>query len=392
LADATKGEETMNINKWLWLIILVNLLALTSLPSKAMTEQQKKMRDQLNQLDQLDHLEFTEQMDKAKACIRAHNFACAEKKIAEAAKSAGNSQDKNSLRLAQQNLAAERHGAAIEERQRAEEERQREREERRLAEAERQMEYEQQEAQRQAESASEPSTASQIAQFGALFNQAYSDNLAATREANAEAYRISQQRQASYDADNARRQERFAQQKAQLAADRDRVNSEREERNRLAAANIRAQENERTRQQEQARLQERTRQEEQARKQEQTRKKAEAEAVKLAEQQAQKQASAQYLKSVAAGTRLVATKCPDGEGKYYATGSRPRIKPEVVGCVDVTFRAYCAGSVQYSEGIAHNFIGMAGCFGDTYEISPKPACKVDQVRIEVVEARGGCGG
>ena len=139
-------------------------------------------------------------------------------------------------------------------------------------------------------------------------------------------------------------------------------------------------------------MQERTRQEEQARKQEQTHKKADAEAAKLAEQQAQKQASVQYLKSVAAGTRLVATKCPDGEGKYYATGSRPRIKPEVVGCIDVTFRAYCAGSVQYSEGIAHNFIGMAGCFGDTYEISPKPACKVDQVRIEVVEARGGCGG
>jgi hypothetical protein len=36
--------------------------------------------------------------------------------------------------------------------------------------------------------------------------------------------------------------------------------------------------------------------------------------------------------------------------------------------------------------LAHNFIGMAGCFGDTYEITPTPGCKVDQVRIEVVEA------
>ena len=107
---------------------------------------------------------------------------------------------------------------------------------------------------------------------------------------------------------------------------------------------------------------------------------------KLAEQQAEKLERAQYLQSIKTGTRLVATMCPGGEGKYYATGTRPRIKPEVVSCVDVRFRAYCPGSVQYSEGLAHIFVGMAGCFGDTYEITPTPGCKVDQVRVEVVEA------
>jgi len=110
-------------------------------------------------------------------------------------------------------------------------------------------------------------------------------------------------------------------------------------------------------------------------------------AVKEREAQAEKQARSQYLQSIAAGTRLVATKCPDGEGKYYATGTRPRPKPEVVSCVDVRFRAYCPGSRQYSDGTAHTFVGMSGCFGDTYEITPTPPCKVDQVRIEVVEAR-----
>jgi len=45
------------------------------------------------------------------------------------------------------------------------------------------------------------------------------------------------------------------------------------------------------------------------------------------------------------------------------------------------------GSVKFSEGTAQNFIGMVGCFGDTYDINPKPGCKVEQVRIEVVEAR-----
>lgn len=101
--------------------------------------------------------------------------------------------------------------------------------------------------------------------------------------------------------------------------------------------------------------------------------------------------SEKYLKKVAKGTRLIAVKCPDGEGKYYATGKRPDIKPEVVSCVDVYFRAYCRGSTQYSEGIARNFIGMSGCFGDTYDINPKPACKVEDVKIDVLEARGGCG-
>lgn len=111
------------------------------------------------------------------------------------------------------------------------------------------------------------------------------------------------------------------------------------------------------------------------------------EASKLAEQLAAQQAKEQYLRNVAAGTRLVATKCPDGEGKYYATGSRPRIRPEVVSCVDVRFRASCPGGREYSDVTAHNFIGMSGCFGDTYEISPKLSCKVDQVHISVLEAK-----
>lgn len=116
-------------------------------------------------------------------------------------------------------------------------------------------------------------------------------------------------------------------------------------------------------------------------------KRQQAEATKLAEQHAAKQASEQYLRNVAAGTRLVATKCPDGEGKYYATGSRPNIRPEVVSCVDVKFRASCPGGREYSDVTAHNFIGMSGCFGDTYEISPKLSCKVDQVHISVLEAQ-----
>jgi hypothetical protein len=39
--------------------------------------------------------------------------------------------------------------------------------------------------------------------------------------------------------------------------------------------------------------------------------------------------------------------------------------------------------------VAHNFIGGGGCFsGDPYVIEPKPNCKLEEVRVEVVEARG----
>jgi hypothetical protein len=145
---------------------------------------------------------------------------------------------------------------------------------------------------------------------------------------------------------------------------------------------------ERDRQQEQARQKERAQQQEQVRQQEQARKKAEAEAAKLAEERALQQSKSQYLRAVAAGSRFQATYCTGGEGKYYALGNRPRISPEVVGCVDVTLRVYCAGSGQSTTMVAHNFIGGGGCFsGDPYEIDPKPNCKLEEVRIEVVEAR-----
>ncbi|NTV51024.1 MAG: hypothetical protein HGB32_07940 [Geobacteraceae bacterium] len=101
----------MNIHKGVWLTIVLSLMTVTFLPegvTAELTDQQKKMINQLDQLDQLDHLEFMAQTDRANACIRARDYACAEKKIAKAAKYAINSKDKAALRLTKQNLAAER--------------------------------------------------------------------------------------------------------------------------------------------------------------------------------------------------------------------------------------------------------------------------------------------
>jgi hypothetical protein len=74
----------------------------------ALTAQQQEMLDQIEQMDQLDHLEFDAQDSKANVCIQARDFACAEQRIAKAAKFVNNREDKKVLALTRQSLAMER--------------------------------------------------------------------------------------------------------------------------------------------------------------------------------------------------------------------------------------------------------------------------------------------
>ncbi|MFZ4530060.1 MAG: hypothetical protein ACOYNW_16285, partial [Undibacterium curvum] len=95
-----------------------------------------------------------------------------------------------------------------------------------------------------------------------------------------------------------------------------------------------------------------------------------------------------FMEAMTNGVRLHATKCPDGEGHYYATGSNPKPAPKGDYCVDVAYEARCPGHIPI-KGVASNFIGMSGCFGDTYKIEPKPACPVKEVTV-VVTSVGDC--
>lgn len=150
-----------------------------------------------------------------------------------------------------------------------------------------------------------------------------------------------------------------------------------------------ARQQELARQQEQARNADQARRDEQVRNQEQERKKNEAAASRLAEQQAEKQAVVQYLRAVQSGIRLGVKNC---YGQYEVGGTLPKIKPEVVSCIDVYYRARCEGSAANYGGVIKNFTGFdAGCFGDTATISPKPDCPVSQVHVSVDEVRK-CGG
>ncbi len=115
------------------------------------------------------------------------------------------------------------------------------------------------------------------------------------------------------------------------------------------------------------------------------RKKAEKER----EERAERQRKTDYISAMERGIKLGALHCPDGAGKHYIIGRRPRIKPEEVSCIDVYYKAACPGSTAVSTGVIKNFLGAAtDCyFGDTSEVSPTPACKPDQVRVTVTGVR-----
>lgn len=105
---------------------------------------------------------------------------------------------------------------------------------------------------------------------------------------------------------------------------------------------------------------------------------------------AEKKQQGDFLSAMRNGIRMVATKCPDGEGHYYATGVSPKPMPKGDMCVDVQYEASCPDNRPPIRGVARTFIGMSGCFGDTYQITPKPSCAVEQVRVRVVDVTPGC--
>jgi len=387
--------------KYLFCALCFAVMAIFPLLATAKGTDMLEMSDEFDQLDKQD---FHAAIDRANACTQARNFPCAESELAKAAKAANSGKDKKTLLASRNSLTNEKQQLAneIAERQaqirRDKEERQaqkrRDEEEdqarERLAERERR---DAQEAENRQSSGDASAGIYADMQKNILGNmQQINSNL----QSSVDAYAASNRARAAQDEERnraARAALEERQEQRRRDADRERADAQRVAENREADAARAQRDREQKRQDEERRNQEVRDSNERKRVAEAAaaKQKADTAAAKLAEQKAEKLASEQYLKSLAAGTRLVATQCPDGEGKYYATGTKPTIKPEVVGCVDVHYRAYCAGNAQYSTGIARNFVGMAGCFGDTYEISPKPNCSVDQVRIEVVEARG-CGG
>lgn len=393
--------------KWFFCSVVLSLL--TSITVPAIAAKEASLFEMMDRLDKFDKQDFQAAIDKANACTRSRNFLCSASELEKAAKAANSGQDKKTLLASQNSLANEKQQLANE-LMRAEEERQaqvrREQQEkeaqvRRDEEREARIWREQQQA-REAED--RQSTRDYNAAIGAQIRQSVADNAALLKK-------VDRQTDAAIRDSN-----RVL---AAQAAERDRARAEREdretdrrrdaERDRASRAARADAERQQTQQAEQDRAREqevnrkklaeiaetRAAEQEKARTQELSRQMRNKEkADKLAAEQtkrtAEEQAGKAYLASLVQGIRLVATKCPDGEGHYYATGNMPKVKHEAVSCIDVYYEASCPGSRQTVTGVAKNFIGMSGCFGDTYQVEPKPACAVKDVRIQVTDVRPGC--
>lgn len=204
--------------------IMLCMLASITTAAIAMDASLLNLLEMSDQIDKSEKQDFQAAIDKASACTRARNFPCAESELAKAKKVASSGQDKKILLLSQNSLANERQQLASEIRQ-AEEEREaqlRREEDRRMAAAEEEIRVAQlraDQAARQQEN-SEPSTASQLLLFGSLVAQNYQANKTAANMENMIRSQNFNRMQADVQANLDRQQQRFAEQKSQIAAER----------------------------------------------------------------------------------------------------------------------------------------------------------------------------
>ena len=352
----------------------------------------KSADDELLQLsEQLDASDSQTQIEQAEACIRQRDFECSQAALRNASKVATTADLKRDLAAAQAAQALEQ---ALQQqeivdaaRARREAKRQREREEREEADADRERQWQQQRAEADASPSYTPSPAAPSTLD--MLNQMNKTMMDSQRQiAAAQQQRVEQQRQANERAQRLRDDQARRDATARAnQADRERQALADKRAERIAADNA-----ERDRRQaEQLRRDDEAARRLQLAQAEQDRQVAARDARdRAAAQVASALQDQQVLKSemefLRQGIRLVATTCPGGEGHYYATGTRPRTDK----CIDVHFTATCPGSAIESHGIARNFVGMSGCFGDTYQIEPKPACDAKQVSVHVTSVTPGC--
>jgi hypothetical protein len=198
---------------------VVCLVMATCSAQAATTAELLRLTDQLDQMDKLD---FEQAIAKAGKCIQARDFECSEAQLKTARKFAMGNAAKDQLRNAESRQLAEKEAVEAERLALAKRQRELEEAERRLQAAE---ERASQQAAREAEQDSGMSTGQKIALFGSLLGQAY-QNQAATRVAEAANARRFQQQLDAGKAEVARNQQRFAEERARLEAQRGRLQQE----------------------------------------------------------------------------------------------------------------------------------------------------------------------
>jgi len=368
------------------------LLVCTSLTTQAVASDLLRLMDRMDKIDKQD---FQSLLKKANDCIRSRDFPCAEDQLRKSKALAADSADKQSHASAERALTEEKTAIAQEN-------------ERKQVQARRDMEMRDAQAKADVVRMNCERLCPVRSQFNSCIAQRldsnrcddgentptqsaaqmFSDTAAQMRADRARISSIHNNAMAGIQAQQAERLAREQQQRAQQQRQED-------ERRFGQLADARSQDSaQRTRREQdearasEQRAAERTRQEAADRAQrerDRERERAEQAAKKLQEAQDQAKAASDYLAVLTRSTSLLARRCPGGEGKYYIVGKKPAIKPAVVSCVDVHYRAQCTNSASFSDGVGDNFVGLGtDCYtGDTYPIEPTPSCKVEEVRVTV---------
>lgn len=222
-----------------------------------------------------------------------------------------------------------------------------------------------------------------IAQGNAESQRAQVQREEARRE---EARRDAAQREAERQARQQAQQRLAAQQSQKTQTQAQAQQAARQQQEREAAAQKAREEEARRLREEEARRQQEAQAEAARKEAERQQREKDRLAKEQAEQQNKARLEADYLRAIKDGTRMKAVVC---YGNHYVTGTRPRVKEpaHMSSCVDVSVTAWCPGDRSGRRVVATNFVGMGGCYGDTYKIEPKPACEAEQMRVVVEEVR-----
>lgn len=406
---------------YLFLLVICNAFLPISISHASSVEEQMRMLDMLDMMDSLDQQDqddFDGAAKAAKACITARDYSCATNKINTAKQFAYNDSTQQQVKNLHALLTQEKQQEQKEQQARIEAERRAQR----LAEERRRQE---QQNNNQA-SAWAAIIGSTVLAYGghqaglsgeqtANMIQSYSNdvikgdaNLSGLRgtvneiqneenrkhQEQQRRLRAQQEQQERQRADEQRRKELAAQEEqrrvSQATQAAQQIKNDRERQQRLAqeetARKAREAENLRLEKEREQRLA-KEKAEQEAKRQ---REKQEREQRIAREKAAEKEKYINYLTTQKNSIRLAGIKCL---GKPHITGTRDNLSSRDIPstCIDVDFSVRCPNSsTPYTRSTAHNYVGGASCFGDTYPIDA-PSCDIKNVIVKV-ERVTSCGG
>lgn len=391
--------KSLNAARKCCLLMLALLVTLSVFANASQSDAQVMLKqlELLDQLDLLDKRDFDDALAEVYRCAEARNFKCSDAKLKEASLLAFDEQGREALSDAKQ-YRDDMHSIVEEEKKRLSQERL-------IAECSRRCplsgEYRScvagdlratrcQEKIYQESKSQAPNNMMILSQALQEFKNITDQHLAQQRQAL-------EQQQAFYEQQRRQREEqekRIQEQKREWQRRQSEQIALAEQRQQdldamqREAARKRAVAEEKRRKADEARIRaEKRRQEQEARRLQREQEKLQRQLARereKAEKEARRQA---YLLKLKQGIRMGGKTC---YGEKHVWGVVPKVRPEEVACIDVSFRVFCPGSASIQhKGVMDTMISTGnGCFGDTEHVPSSIPCKAEEFRVEVSDVQG----